>query len=64
MGGGDWKDSGYRRPLGRTEDLRTSHMHKLQELGGFLSSAIQAKSCKLRALGKATTPPDVFQVHL
>jgi hypothetical protein len=35
MGAGDWKDSGYRRLLGRTEDSRTSHTHKLQELGGF-----------------------------
>ena len=35
MGGGDWKDSGYRRLLGRTEDLRTSHTQRLQELGGF-----------------------------
>ena len=35
MGGGDWKDSGYRGLIGRTEDLRTSHTHKLQELGGL-----------------------------
>ena len=32
MGGGDWKDSGYRGLLGRTEDLRTSHT--LDALGG------------------------------
>ena len=36
MGGGDWKDTGYRGLIGRTEDLRTSHTHKLQELGGLV----------------------------
>ena len=40
MGGGDWKDSGYRGLIGRTEDLRTSHTHKLQELGRFLKNVL------------------------
>ena len=37
MGGGDWKDSRYRRFRGRTEDLGTSRTHKLQELGGLFA---------------------------
>ena len=49
MGGGDWKDSGYRRLLGRTEDLSTSHTHKLQELAGFpLLSSMHLSSFKDR----------------
>ena len=55
MGGGDWKDSGYRGLVGRTEDLRTSHTLKLQELGGYLMSVSvwfginQTRSYKIRA---------------